>query len=110
MIEIICKIILCHLFGDYVLQCDYIAKSKGDNWYHLFVHCALYTLPFCFCFGYNIGALVIFISHRLGFARMADNIIVFNNGKVEEVGNHEELMEQSGLYKQMFEVQKEMYF
>ena len=65
MIEIICKIILCHLFGDYVLQCDYIAKSKGDNWYHLFVHCGLYTLPFCFCFGYNIGALVIFISHLI---------------------------------------------
>jgi len=64
-LEIFVKIILCHLFGDYVLQCDYIAKSKGDNWYHLFVHCALYTLPFCFCFGYNIGALVIFISHLI---------------------------------------------
>ena len=53
--------------------------------------------------------LVIFISHRLGFARMADKIIVFNNGKVEEEGNHESLMKQCGLYKQMFEVQKEMY-
>lgn len=39
-------LIMCHLVGDYVLQCDYIAKTKGDNQYHLFVHCMLYCLPF----------------------------------------------------------------
>ncbi len=30
-------IVLCHLIGDYVLQCDFIAQTKGKNWYHLFV-------------------------------------------------------------------------
>ena len=34
-------VVLCHLIGDYVLQCDFIAQTKGKNWYHLFVHCAL---------------------------------------------------------------------
>lgn len=38
-------IVLCHLIGDYVLQCDFIAQTKGKNWYHLFVHCALYCIP-----------------------------------------------------------------
>lgn len=38
-------IVLCHLIGDYVLQCDFIAQTKGKNWYHLFVHCALYCVP-----------------------------------------------------------------
>ena len=41
MIEKTIQLIMCHLIGDYVLQIDFIAKSKGDNWYHLFVHCAL---------------------------------------------------------------------
>lgn len=52
-------LVFCHLVGDYVLQNDFIAKNKGSNWYHLFVHCALYCLPFypmrrktpCFSYG-----------------------------------------------------------
>lgn len=44
-------LILCHLVGDYVLQCDFIAKTKGSNLYHLFVHCALYCLPFVLLYG-----------------------------------------------------------
>ena len=43
-------LVLCHLVGDYVLQSDYIAKTKGENWYHLFVHSALYCLPFVIIF------------------------------------------------------------
>ena len=45
-------LIMCHLVGDYVLQSDFIAKTKGENWYHLFVHCALYTLPFGVVYGF----------------------------------------------------------
>lgn len=37
---------MCHLIGDYVLQTDFIAKTKGSNMYHMFVHCVLYCLPF----------------------------------------------------------------
>ena len=28
-------LVFCHLVGDYVLQNDFIAKTKGSNWYHL---------------------------------------------------------------------------
>lgn len=61
--ETIIKLIFCHLLGDYVLQIDYIAHSKGNNWYHLFVHCALYTLPFYIAFSYSWHLAVIFITH-----------------------------------------------
>ena len=39
-------LVFCHLIGDYVLQNDYIAKTKGNNFYNLLVHCTLYCLPF----------------------------------------------------------------
>lgn len=56
-------IIMCHLVGDYVLQDDFIAKSKGTNLYHLFVHCALYVLPFYLAFGIDLRLCIIFVSH-----------------------------------------------
>ena len=46
--EIAFKLLVCHLIGDYVLQIDFIAKTKGENLYHLIVHCVLYTVPFIF--------------------------------------------------------------
>lgn len=56
-------LILCHLVGDYVLQCDFIAKTKGSNLYHLFVHCALYCLPFVLLYGIDWKIGVLFASH-----------------------------------------------
>lgn len=64
--ELFSKIVLlivCHLLGDYVLQNDFIAKSKGSNWYHLFVHCALYIVPFIVIFGINLNLAILFFSH-----------------------------------------------
>ena len=43
--------IVCHLVGDYVLQGDFIAKTKGENWYHLLVHVVLYAVPFYIAYG-----------------------------------------------------------
>lgn len=63
MVETILKLIFCHLVGDYVLQSDFIAKTKGYNWYHLFVHCALYCLPFYLVFGLNWQLAFIFVTH-----------------------------------------------
>lgn len=63
MIEIFIKIIFCHLVGDYVLQGDFIAKTKGENWYHLIVHCLLYTLPFYVVFGLDWKLSIIFATH-----------------------------------------------
>jgi hypothetical protein len=65
MIKILILIIFCHLIGDYVLQCDFIAKTKGENWYRLFVHCALYCVPFYLTFGLTWQLGLIFISHMI---------------------------------------------
>ena len=56
-------LLLCHLIGDYVLQCDFIAKTKGENWYHLFVHCVLYIAPFWYFYGFDYRLDILFISH-----------------------------------------------
>lgn len=61
--KLVIKLIMCHLIGDYVLQNDFIAKTKGENWYHLFVHCVLYCLPFIIIFGYTWQLFILFISH-----------------------------------------------
>ena len=61
--KLLLKIIFCHLIGDYVLQCDFIAQTKGKNWYHLFVHCALYILPFAIVYGFDWKILLLFITH-----------------------------------------------
>lgn len=63
MEETIIKLVFCHLLGDYVLQVDFIAKSKGQNWYHLFVHCALYCIPFYIVFGNDWRLIFIFVTH-----------------------------------------------
>ena len=63
--QLLYKIIICHLLGDYVLQIDFIAKTKGENMYHLIVHCLLYTLPFVICFGYDWRFYVLLVSHIL---------------------------------------------
>lgn len=63
MIETILRLIFCHLIGDYVLQSDFIANTKDKNWYHLIVHCMLYTLPFYVCFGLVWQLPVLLASH-----------------------------------------------
>lgn len=65
MLENIFLVVICHLVGDYVLQNDFIAKTKGENWYHLFVHCALYVLPFYICFGFGIELAITFGQHYM---------------------------------------------
>lgn len=51
----------------------------------------------------------ILISHRIGFARLADEIIVLDGGTVAEQGTHEQLMKQKGLYYEMFNSQAQWY-
>lgn len=65
MLEKIILLVLCHLIGDYVLQSDFIATTKGTNWYHLFVHCTLYLVPFYICFGLVWQLGVVFVTHLI---------------------------------------------
>ena len=53
--------------------------------------------------------ITIFISHRLGSTKLADEIIVMSEGKAAEIGTFEQLMKMNGLYAQMFESQAEWY-
>ena len=49
---------------------------------------------------------VFFVSHRLGFARWADRILVLDEGQIAEEGTHQELLEAGGLYARMYDAQK----
>ncbi|MCG7379215.1 ABC transporter ATP-binding protein/permease [Paenibacillus sp. ACRSA] len=51
----------------------------------------------------------IIISHRVGIARHADQIIVMENGGIAEIGTHEELMRLKKSYYMMWKTQKEWY-
>lgn len=55
------------------------------------------------------GKTVIFISHRLSTAVLADRIYLFENGEIAEQGSHDELMQKNGLYAEMFTKQAEKY-
>lgn len=52
---------------------------------------------------------VLFISHRLSTAVLADRIYLFENGEIAEQGSHEFLMQQNGKYADMFRKQAQNY-
>lgn len=55
------------------------------------------------------GKTTIFISHRLGSTKLADEILVIDGGEIVEMGNHQDLMKKEGLYAHMFESQRRWY-
>jgi ATP-binding cassette subfamily B protein len=55
------------------------------------------------------GKTAILISHRIGFARLADRIIMMQDGKITEEGTHEELLALGGYYASLFNEQKKLY-
>jgi len=48
------------------------------------------------------------IAHRLSTLRQADRLIVLQDGKVAEMGTHDELIERHGVYRRLVEIQQEL--
>ena len=55
------------------------------------------------------GKATLIVSHRFSTVRTADTIIVLDGGAIVDFGSHAELMQRSGLYKEMFDIQAEGY-
>src|SRR3984893_1502033 len=55
------------------------------------------------------GKMALFISHRFSTVRMADRIVVLENGHIAEDGNHDQLTHLGGRYAEMFEMQAASY-
>jgi ATP-binding cassette subfamily B protein len=53
--------------------------------------------------------MALYISHRFSTVRMADRILVLENGRLIEQGTHEELMLQGTRYAELFELQAASY-
>ena len=59
--------------------------------------------------GLTKGKTSIIISHRFSTVRMADRIIVLQNGTVSEEGTHDDLMQNDSLYAELFTLQAAGY-
>ncbi len=55
------------------------------------------------------GKMAVFISHRFSTVRMADRIVVLENGRIAEEGDHDALTSLGGRYAEMFELQAASY-
>jgi len=51
------------------------------------------------------GRTTIMVAHRLSTIQHADKIIVMHHGKIKESGSHQELLQQNGLYKKLYDLQ-----
>lgn len=55
------------------------------------------------------GRTALLISHRLGAARLADRVIVLADGRIAEVGTHDDLVAAGGRYASLFRLQAQWY-
>jgi ATP-binding cassette subfamily B protein len=51
------------------------------------------------------GRTSIMVAHRLSTIQHCDRIIVMHHGKIRESGTHQELLEQDGIYKKLYQLQ-----
>lgn len=58
----------------------------------------------------STGPMAVLISHRLSTVRMADKIIVLDQGKIREEGSHDELLSIGGHYAELFRLQAAAFF
>jgi ATP-binding cassette subfamily B protein len=55
------------------------------------------------------GKMALLISHRFSTVKMADRILVLENGRIAEQGHHDQLLQNKGRYAEMFELQAASY-
>jgi ATP-binding cassette subfamily B protein len=58
---------------------------------------------------FSKGNTSLFISHRLASTRFCDRIVYLENGTIEEIGTHAELLKANKRYKEMFDIQAKYY-
>jgi len=75
------------------------ATSALDNATEILIQNALDEL--------SKGRTTIVVAHRLSTIRNANNIAVVDNGRIQQLGSHDELMKQDGLYKDLYSLQFE---
>ena len=55
------------------------------------------------------GRTALLVSHRLGFARLCDRVLVLGDGRLIEQGTHDDLVAAGGTYARMWEMQAQWY-
>lgn len=57
----------------------------------------------------GVKPVTVLVSHRFSTVRMADLIVVLHEGKIEEIGSHDELLAAGGRYAELFRMQASRY-
>lgn len=59
--------------------------------------------------GARWGTVTVIVSHRFSTVRMADRIVVLDDGAILEEGSHESLVSAGGRYAELYQLQKDAY-